>query len=348
MRRLPVLLSAAVALALAGAPGASAAAPAKPAASAAPAAPVADHHQYLYSPAAAAFLSRSAPLQPVSAQDLIAQLDAAGIERAAVLSVAWVYGRPAVVADDEYERVRAENDWAARQAGEYPDRLVALCSVDPLKDYALHELARCAASPEFGRGIKLQPAGGVRLDDPAQVERVQRVFRSANARGMAIVLQLRGTSAQGARLLIDQLLPHAPDVPVQVAYADTPAAEMDKVADRGVDKGAGKGVDKRVGDAAAPLAALAVLAEAVARQDPRMRQVWFDVASFARPGLSPADARRLVRRLRQVGMERVLYGSDASPGADVGPREAWAAFRSLPLTEAEAARVANNVMPYLR
>lgn len=337
MRRLPVLLSAAVALALAGAPGASAAAPAKPAA---PAAPVADHHQYLYSPAAAAFLSRSAPLRPVSAQDLIAQLDAAGIERAAVLSVAWVYGRPAAVADDEYERVRAENDWAARQAGEYPGRLVALCSVDPLKDYALHELARCAASPEFGRGIKLQPAGGVRLDDPAQVERVQRVFRSANARGMAIVLQLRGTSAQGARLLIDQLLPHAPDVPVQVAYADTPAAEMDKVA--------GKGVDKRVGDAAAPLAALAVLAEAVARQDPRMRQVWFDVASFARPGLSPADARRLVRRLRQVGMERVLYGSDASPGADVGPREAWAAFRSLPLTEAEAARVANNVIPYLR
>lgn len=337
MRRLPVLLSAAVALALAGAPGASAAAPAKPAA---PTAPVADHHQYLYSPAAAAFLSRSAPLRPVSAQDLIAQLDAAGIERAAVLSVAWVYGRPAAVADDEYERVRAENDWAARQAGEYPGRLVALCSVDPLKDYALHELARCAASPEFGRGIKLQPAGGVRLDDPAQVERVQRVFRSANARGMAIVLQLRGTSAQGARLLIDQLLPHAPDVPVQVAYADTPAAEMDKVA--------GKGVDKRVGDAAAPLAALAVLAEAVARQDPRMRLVWFDVASFARPGLSPADARRLVRRLRQVGMERVLYGSDASPGADVGPREAWAAFRSLPLTEAEAARVANNVMPYLR
>lgn len=337
MRRLPVLLSAAVALALAGAPGASAAAPAKPAA---PTAPVADHHQYLYSPAAAAFLSRSAPLRPVSAQDLIAQLDAAGIERAAVLSVAWVYGRPAAVADDEYERVRAENDWAARQAGEYPGRLVALCSVDPLKDYALHELARCAASPEFGRGIKLQPAGGVRLDDPAQVERVQRVFRSANARGMAIVLQLRGTSAQGARLLIDQLLPHAPDVPVQVAYADTPAAEMDKVA--------GKGVDKRVGDAAAPLAALAVLAEAVARQDPRMRLVWFDVASFARPGLSPADARRLVRRLRQVGMERVLYGSDASPGADVGPREAWAAFRSLPLTEAEAARVANNVIPYLR
>ena len=338
MKRLPVLWCAAAWLAWSGVASAAPAAPARPV----PAAmPVADHHQYVYSPAAAAFMSATSAMHPVSAQDLIPQLDAAGIERAAVLSVAYVYGQPARSPAEEYARVRAENDWAARQAAEYPERLVALCSVDPLKDYALAELARCAASPEFGRGIKLQPAsGGALLDDPQQVERLRRVFRSANARGMAIVLQLQETGVREARLLIDQLLPHAPDVPVQVAYADTPAAEMDNVA--------GKGVDKRVGDAAAPLAALAVLAEAVARQDPRMRQVWFDVASFARPGLSPADARRLVRRLRQVGMERVLYGSDATPGADVGPREAWAAFRSLPLTEAEAARVANNVMPYLR
>ena len=326
MRRFSVLLCAILA-------ASSAQAAAAPAASAAPSAkaPVADHHQYVYSPAAAAFMSSAtASPRPVSAQDLIPQLDAAGIERAVVLSVATVYGRPVRQQDEEYERVRAENDWAARQAGEYPGRLVALCSVDPLKDYALAELARCAASPEFGRGIKLHPAAGVRLDDPAQMARVQRVFRSANARGMAIVLQLRGTSAEGARLLIDQLLPFAPDVPVQVAYAQAPSAGA------------------RAGEGATPLAALAVLAEAAARQDPRMRQVWLDASSFARPGLSPADARRVVRRLRQVGMERVLYGSETAVGLEVPPRDAWAAFRSLPLTDAEAARVANNVMPYLR
>jgi predicted TIM-barrel fold metal-dependent hydrolase len=290
--------------------------------------PVADHHQYVYSPAAAAFMSATSAMHPVSAQDLIPQLDAAGIERAAVLSVAYVYGQPARSLAEEYARVRAENDWAARQAAEYPERLVALCSVDPLRDYALAELARCAASPEFGRGIKLQPAsGGALLDDPQQVERLRRVFRSANARGMAIVLQLPETGVREARLLLEQLLPHAPDVPVQVAYTgDKPGAR----------------------DASAQLAALAVLADAAARQDPRVRHVWVDVTAFARPGLSAADARRLVRRLRQVGMERVLYGSDAEIGMDVRPREAWAAFRSLPLTDAEAARVANNVMSYLR
>ena len=153
------------------------------------------------------------------------------------------------------------------------------------------------------------------------------MFRSANARGMAIVLQLQETGVREARLLLEQLLPHAPDVPVQVAYTgDKPGAR----------------------DASPQLAALAVLADAAARRDPRMRHVWVDVTAFARPGLTAADARRLVRRLRQVGMERVLYGSDTEIGMDVRPREAWAAFRSLPLTDAEAARVANNVMSYLR
>jgi len=319
MRRLPVLLCAIGALA------AASQAAAAPAAALSAVAPRADHHQIVYSPAAAAFLTSStAEMQPVSARDVIPQLDAAGIARAAVLSVAYVYGQPERSPDEEYARVRAENDWAARQAAEYPDRLVALCSVDPLKDYALAELARCAASPEFGRAIRLQPAdGGVQLDDQEQVERLRRVFRSANARAMAIVLQLRETGAREARLLIEQLLPHEPDVPVQVAYTGER-------------------------EAAPQLAALAVLADAAARQDPRMRQVWVDVTAFARPALSAADARRLVRRLRQVGMERVLYGSDAGIGADVRPRDAWAAFRSLPLTEAEAARVANNVMSYLR
>lgn len=325
MKRLSVLCCAAMMLASSGA---ATAAPAAPARATPVAMPVADHQQYVYSPAAAAFMSATSAMHPVSAQDLIPQLDAAGIERAAVLSVAYVYGQPARSLAEEYARVRAENDWAARQAAEYPERLVALCSVDPLRDYALAELARCAASPEFGRGIKLQPAsGGALLDDPQQVERLRRVFRSANARGMAIVLQLQETGVREARLLLEQLLPHAPDVPVQVAYTgDKPGAR----------------------DASAQLAALAVLADAAARRDPRMRHVWVDVTAFARPGLSAADARRLVRRLRQVGMERVLYGSDTEIGTDVRPRDAWTAFRSLPLTEAEAARVANNVMSYLR
>ena len=44
----------------------------------------------------------------------------------------------------------------------------------------------------------------------------------------------------------------------------------------------------------------------------------------------------------------MLYGSDAAAGDNLRPREGWAAFRGLPLTEDELARIAANVAPYLR
>lgn len=329
MKRLTATLCAAMALAAsAGAHGADAAERSP--------APAADHHQYLFSPAAAAWLSSAAlSLDPVDADALVAQLDDAGIARAVVLSSAYMYGTPARVVDHEYARVRAENDWVAAQAARHPDRLVALCSFNPLKDYALLELGRCATSPGFGRAIKLDfGSADVRLDQPAHVARLRQVFRAANARAMAIVVDMRSSrthdrpyGAEQARVLLEQVLPFAPDVPVQVSHL----------------AGSVPG-----GDAAPAGSALAVLADAVARRDPRVRQVWFDVASVVPPDIAAGDARRLVRRLRQLGLERVLYGSDAALDDGLAPPDAWAAFLRLPLTDAEAARVARNLVPYMR
>src|SRR5262245_42525454 len=62
-----------------------------------PGAPLADHHQHLFSPAIAALISPvppAAPVVPITATDLIALPDAAGIRRAVVLSVAYIYGQP--------------------------------------------------------------------------------------------------------------------------------------------------------------------------------------------------------------------------------------------------------------
>ena len=336
MKRLNVtigaLVGAAMALATAGVAGAGeVVATVRPT-------PAADHHQHLFSPAAAAWMSSSTALAPIDADELVAQLDAVGIGRAAVLSAAYAYGLPARTIGHEYARVRAENDWVAAQAARHPQRLVALCSFNPLKDYALLELGRCATSPGFGRGIKLDfAASDVQLDQPGHVERLRQVFRAANARGMAIVLDMRPAQsartpgrpygAEQARVLLEQVLPFAPDVPVQVSHL----------------AGSGPGF----GDTPAR-AALAVLAEAAARQDPRMRHVWFDVASVVQADLPLEEARRLVRRLRQLGMERVLYGSDAPPGGAVDAAAGWDAFLRLPLDASEAARVARNVVPYLR
>jgi predicted TIM-barrel fold metal-dependent hydrolase len=236
---------------------------------------------------------------------------------------------------DEYAKVREENDWTAAQAALYPDRLIAFCGFNPLKDYALEELARCAGDRRFGRGIKLHFGNSdVQLDDPTHVERLRQVFRAANEHGMAIVVHLRASisrqrpyGALQARVFLEQLLPLAADVPVQVAHL----------------AGTGPGYDDPPADSA-----MAVLAEAVTRGSRDTRRLWFDVTSVVDTGISPANAALVARRVRQVGVERILFGSDAAVGENLRPRESWAAFRQLPLTDDEIARIADNLAPYFR
>jgi hypothetical protein len=79
-----------------------------------------------------------------------------------------------------------------------------------------------------------------------------------------------------------------------------------------------------------------------------MRNVWFDVAVVVQPEVSPPQLQRIAARIRQLGVERVLYGSDAATNALAYPRAGWAAFRRLPLSEAEFHTIATNVTPYMR
>ncbi len=134
---------------------------------------------------------------PIDASAPIAHLDAAGIERAAVLSVAYTFGSPNRAVEHEYDQVETTNDWTSEQVRRFPDQLRGCCGLNPLRGYALEELALIA------------------------------------------------------------------------------------------------------------------------------------------------------RRIRELGVDRVLYGSDAAvPGNR--PREGWASFRTLPLSEAEFRAIAGNVAPYMR
>ena len=296
--------------------------------------PIADHHQHLFSPAMMALLDTTHTQQPITARDVIALLDSAGIRKAVLLSVAYIYGSPSRSITDEYAKVRVENNWVAAQAAEYPDRLRAFCGFNPLKEYALQELARCAKDPRLRYGIKLHFGNSdVQLENPAHIEQLRRVFRAANDHHMAIVVHLRASISRKrpygpvqAHAFLEQLLPAAPDVPVQVAHL----------------AGTGPGYDDPPADSV-----MAVLADAVKKRDPRTRHLWFDVATCVDRNTSPAQAALVVKRIRQVGVDRILYGSDAAYGDNLRPREGWAAFRRLPLTEPEFTTIAENVAPYL-
>ena len=294
--------------------------------------PIADHHQHLFSPDLAAVLAQGNPtFGPVTARDVIANLDSAGIQKAVLLGTAYLYGSPSRSFPDEYARVRAENDWDAAQAAQYPGRLIAFCGFNPLKDYAVEELERCAKDPRLNRGIKLHFGNSdVQVDNPQHVEQLAKVFRAANAHHMAIVIHMRASisrkrpyGARQAQIFLDQLLPLAPDVVVQIAHlAGTGPGYQDPPAD----------------------SAMAVLAAAVQRGDPRTKNLWFDVATVVDTSTTAAQAAVVVQRIRQVGAGRVLYGSDAIIAGK--PREWWAAFRRIPLTPEEFEQIAHNLAPY--
>jgi predicted TIM-barrel fold metal-dependent hydrolase len=299
----------------------------------APPSPVGDFHQHVFSPQTIALAGPDARLQPLDADGVVALLDAAGIRKGVLLSTAYMFGSPRFQLSDEVARVRAENDWTAAQAARHPDRLIAFCGFNPLKDYALAELKRCAGLPGLKRGIKLHFGNAdVQLDDPTHVDKLRQVFTAANAAGMAIVVHLRASIRNGrpygaaqARIFLDKLMPAAPDVVVQVAHLG----------------GSGPGFD----DPPARMV-LATLAQAAERREPGTRNLWFDVASIVTPDIAPADAAELAQRIRQIGPARVLYGTDSAQGANLRPREAWAAFLRLPLGEREFAQIARNVPPY--
>jgi predicted TIM-barrel fold metal-dependent hydrolase len=296
------------------------------------AAEIIDYHQHLYSPETGA---RSSPgPNGIDADYLVAQLDAAGINRAVVLSVAYSFSNPnKPPVPNEYAHVMAENNWTSAQVAKYPHRLLGFCSVNPLRPYALEEVARCAKDPNLRTGLKLHFGNSdVNLDNPGHLARVRRVFRAANENHMAIVVHMhanidhhRPYGAKEARIFLEQLLPEAPDVVVQIAHL-----------------AGGGGYDDPATDAA-----LSVFVKAIEREDPRMKNVYFDVCGIATPGTWENKAALLVKQVRQIGTHRLLYGSDAAT-ADNLPKDALKRWHSVPLTQEEFRDIDNNVAPYLR
>ncbi len=295
--------------------------------------PVIDYHQHLFSPAAAALVSGTSTANPITARDVVALLDLAGIRRALVLSVAYTWGSANRTVENEYEKVKAENDWTSQQVAQYPDRLRGFCSFNPLKDYALDELTRCTKDPQLHYGLKLHFGNSdVDYHNARQIEQVRGVFQAANAHGMPVVVHMRSSISKGraygaeeARIFLNELLPAAPDVPVQIAHL----------------AGAG-GYDDTIDQA------LSVFVDALAKHDPRANRLYFDVTAVVRPDITPEQAALVAARIRALGVDRVLYGSDAAAGGNLAPREGWAAFRKLPLSDAEFRTIAGNITPYVR
>ena len=294
---------------------------------ASPPTPRVDYHQHLVSTA-------FEPIVKVPARDaraLLAQLDSAGIRKAVVLSTGYSFADERKNLANPDSLTRAENDWVSTQIVAGDGRLIGFCSANPLRPASLDELERCLGLPGM-TGIKLHFGNaGITLRDPAHAARMVEVFTLAERRRAPILVHMRARGgsnfgAEDARLLLDKLVTVAPSIEIVVAHlgASGPgySAQHDEV--------------------------MAAFGEAAERNDPRMRNIYFDVASNVTAELTPEELAMVARRIRQVGVRRVLYGSDLGPpGGSI--RAGWEIFRDrTPLTAAELRTIADNVTRFAR
>jgi len=290
-------------------------------------APRVDYHEHLVSPA-------FAPLAKLPERDgkaLLALLDAAGIEKAVVLSVGYSFADERKKLEDPDRLTRAENDWTSTQVAASGGRLIGFCSANPLRSVALEELERCLGLPGM-KGVKLHFGNaGISLRDSAHAARLVQVFTLAERLRVPVLAHMRargGTNygAEDARLFLDKLVPAAPSIEIVVAHFG----------------GSGPGYGAQADSV------MAVFGEAADRKDPRMRNIYFDVATDVTAETTKQEGAVVARRIRQVGSNRVLYGSDLSPpGGSI--RSGWEIFRDrTPLTAAELRTIAGNVTRFAR
>jgi len=167
------------------------------------------------------------------------------------------------------------------------------------------------------------------LRDPAQLAVVQGLFGLAQRLGAPVLVHMRARGgsdygAEDARIFLDKVLPAAPGIEIVVAHLG----------------GSGPGYTPQNDEV------MAVFAAAAERADPRLRKVYFDVATNVTEDITLAEAGLVAQRLRQVGIGHLLYGSDLSPpGGSIG--RGWEIFRAkVPLTSTELQQIASKQLDF--
>lgn len=301
-----------------------------------------DHHMHIHSTngaAAWAALCAAAedpcgadeqpPGSALGAADAIRALDEAGLTKGAVLSLAYFYGAPELSGSrfDDPALVRAENEYVALEVARFPDRLVGFFSVNPLSDYAIGEVSYWAGRGGLV-GLKLHLANSrVDLRDPEHQAKLAAVIGVMNDHAMPVVIHLRDRDAgygyEAAALFIDRVAGPMPAVTIQLAHVagwggyDTATDEAMRAFLDAFDKGV---LDRT--------------------------RVWFDLAAVVTPDMPDTVCAGLGQRLREIGLDRLLFGSDWD---EADPDDYLAALgQCLQFGDPELRVLVGNGAPYLR
>ncbi|MFN7129064.1 MAG: amidohydrolase family protein [Brevundimonas sp.] len=298
-----------------------------------------DDHVHVHSPAILEILAAycSSPgrlgacdpafVEPLTADDLLADMDEAGVQTAWMMSTAYLAESPMMVPPlaDAATRVHDANAFTVATAKAHPGRLVAFVSVNPLTPEALDEIDAWKDEP-FAKGLKLHLTNsGVDLRNPEHVRRLAAVFDAASDARLTIMIHMRTRAedygAQDVRIFVEQILPHARKIPVVIAHS-----------------GGWGGLDANTWDA------LEGFQQVLAEQPDTAPNLFFDLAQTFDAETSPENRARLVEAMRGIDVARFVPGSDWPFS---GPLDDYLnnAMGLLPLSSQEAAALRQRRVP---
>ena len=301
----------------------------------------ADHHLHIQGPELTAVLKQMAERSPElfkgidpgllnarTGDDALRVLDEAGIEQGVLLSVAYAFASPFAKQNplDIARLTRLENEYNVEAALHSGGRLLAFIGVNPLWDGAQEEL-RYWAHRDGVTGVKLQ-LGNSAFDPSSSggVAKLAKLFDAAVTADLAIVIHARGATTHtraDVQRFIDEVLPHAADLPIQIAHAS-----------------GGGGLNEETLDG------LSAYADAIARRAPGTKHLVFDLSVVVVDDKTDVQlAQRLADLIGKIGPERFVMASDW-PSVHT-PKVYNALLESqLPLTTAQWRVILNNRAPY--
>ncbi len=255
-------------------------------------------------------------------------------ERIDLIGMGYVYGSPDFYqGTDRYERIKKENDYLWMTSQKHPDRIRPFFTIDPLKNYALDELKRCAErSPDSGLKLHFN-ASQVYLTEPSHLAAVKPIFQQAAEKKLPILLHFDNSHPKfgepDVKLLVDSILHDLPALKISIAHFGTSGGFNEKT--------------KRVLNAFVDLYEI--------KRIPSRHQLFFDISAVALdkdsdgvPKLSEKEFEELNAYIHQLGVEKIIFGTDYP----LYTTEAYHAIlkNKLDLTEEELSVVQQNTLLY--
>ena len=299
-----------------------------------------DHHMHIYSTDGAAVWVAMCEVIPggcgeyelpaagrLSADDAVSALDEAGLDKGAILSLAYFYGYPALrgTVFDDRRYVRSENEYVLQEVARHPDRLTGFFSVNPLTDYAVDEALYWG---EHGglTGLKLHLTNSaVDFKNPEHVRKLRAVLDVTDSHGMPVVIHLRTRDPSygydHAALFIEQIASQLPSTTWYLAH----------MAGWG---GYDPGTD----------GAIQAFLDAVDAGTLDHAKVWFDLAAIVSDELLPHDLNALRNKIQRIGLDRLVFASDWDEAA---PAVYLATLKeALQLSDPEWQQLIGNEAPF--